>query len=101
MNRDLIKLIEEYAGSLEDFPDIENVSLYHDLSIYGDDAEELLTKYSSLFHVSLDEFHFNDYFPEEGDSIFGMIKDLFKREEKRYKDLTIKDLEDGIINKKI
>lgn len=60
MNRDLIKLIEEYAGSLEDFPDIENVSLYHDLSIYGDDADELLSKYSSLFHVSLDEFHFND-----------------------------------------
>lgn len=101
MNRDLIKLIEEYAGSLEDFPDIENVSLYHDLSIYGDDADELLSKYSSLFHVSLDEFHFNDYFPEEGDPIFGMIKDLFRGEEKRYKDLTIKDLQDGIINKKI
>lgn len=52
MNRDLIKLIEEYAGSLEDFPDIENVSLYHDLAIYGDDAEELLTKYS-FYSMSL------------------------------------------------
>ncbi|WP_294476361.1 DUF1493 family protein [uncultured Bacteroides sp.] len=101
MNRELIKLIEEYTGSLEDFPNIENVSLYHDLSIYGDDADELLSKYSSLFHVSLDEFHFNDYFPEEDEPIFGLIKDLFRREEKRYKQLTIKDLQDGIVNKKI
>lgn len=101
MNRELIRLIEEYTGSLEDFPDIENVSLYHDLSIYGDDADELLSKYSSLFHVSMDEFHFNDYFPEEGDPIFGMIKDLIRGKEKVYKSLTIKDLQDGIINKKI
>ena len=101
INRDLIHLIEEYAGSIEALPDIENISLYHNLSIYGDDADELLSKYSSLFNVSMNEFHFNDYFPEEGDEIFGFIKGLFTRKRKEYKQLTIRDLQEGIINKKI
>lgn len=33
INRDLIELIEEYAGSMEALSDIENISLYHNLSI--------------------------------------------------------------------
>lgn len=101
IDRDLIKLIEEYTGSLKAFSDIGNVSLYHNLSIYGDDADELLSKYSSLFNVSMDEFHFNDYFPEEGDQIFSFLKGLFSRRNKEYKRLTIMNLQEGIINKKI
>ena len=100
-DRDLIRLIEEYAGSLDAFSDIENISLYLDLSIYGEDADELLSKYSSLFNVSMNEFHFNDYFPEEGDEISGFIKGLFKGKEKKYKLLTIEGLQQGIINKKL
>lgn len=101
IDMNLIKLIEEYAGSLEAFSDIEGVGLYHDLSIYGDDADELLSKYSSLFNVSMDEFHFDDYFPEEGDPIFGLMKGFFTGKEKMYKRLTVGDLQEGIINKKI
>ena len=101
ISRELIKLIEEYAGSLEALSDIENISLYHNLSMYGDDADELLAKYSSLFHVSMDKFQFNDYFPEEGDEIFRFIKGVLKGEEKEYKQLTIGNLQKGIINKKI
>lgn len=101
INKDLIKLIEEYAGNLDALSDIENISLYHNLSIYGDDADELLSRYSSLFNVSMNEFHFSDYFPEEGDEIFGFMKGLFKGKEKEYKQLTIGDLQAGIINKKI
>ena len=57
INRDLIHLIEEYAGS-EALPDMENISLHHDLSIYGDDADELLSKYSSLFNASMNDLSF-------------------------------------------
>ena len=49
----------------------------------------------------MNEFHFNDYFPEEGDEISDFIKGLFKGKEKKYKPLTIGDLQQGIINKKL
>lgn len=100
INSNLIKLIEEYTGSLAGFANIENMSLYHDLSIYGDDADELLVKYACLFNVSMSHFRFKDYFPEEGDPMFDAIKNLLKKV-REYKRLTIGDLQKGIENKKI
>ena len=49
INRDLIRLIEEYAGSLDAFSDIENISLYHDLSIYGDSKDSLIRNSTKAF----------------------------------------------------
>ena len=95
INDELIKLIESYAGSLKEIVNIEATSLYHDLSIYGDDADGLLMEYSELFNVSMNDFQFKDYFPEEGDPMFNTIKEIFaKRKEYRY--LTISDLQKGI-----
>lgn len=34
----------------------------------------------------MNDFHFNDYFPEEGDEISGFIKGLFMRKNKNIND---------------
>ncbi len=39
--------------------------LGEDLRIIGDDADELLTEFSSTFHVDMSEMDFNTYFPSE------------------------------------
>ena len=39
--------------------------LLHDLGIGGDDAMELFLAYSREFHVDLNSFPFNNYFPDE------------------------------------
>lgn len=97
----LIELVEEYVGSLDAFNHIETISLYHDLSIYGDDASELLLKYSEQFNVSMNDFCFETYFPEEGDPILNVIIDFLLKKRKEYRYFTIGDLQNGIRNKKI
>ncbi|MDR2909751.1 MAG: DUF1493 family protein [Bacteroidales bacterium] len=94
----LIELIEEYATLPNG--DIENICLYHDLKIYGDDADELLEVYAARFGVSVPPFCRTDYFPNEGDPVWDVARSLF-RGRKEYKCLTIADLQKGIEDKKL
>ena len=89
---ELLHIIEDCYGSLKRFDNIGDLSLYHDLSIYGDDADELLVEYARKFNVAFSDFKWTDYFPNEGfsTSIFDPIR------KKKYKPLTISDLQRGI-----
>jgi hypothetical protein len=91
----LIEFIEDQVGKLE-FQGIEDMGLYHDLDIYGDDADELLTKYSKMFNVSLEGFRFSDFFPNEGSTLGEIWRFITLRPKKIYKRLTIGDLQNGI-----
>jgi hypothetical protein len=77
-------------------------SLYHDLNIYGDDANEFLTKYSRIFDVSIRNLNFAEYFPSEGDSILPTIlRFITGRKRKKYKKLTLQQLQDSIETKEL
>ena len=67
MDRELMGLLQEYNPTSDGIT--EHTRLYHDLNIYGDDAEEVMTKFSEMFDVDLSEFSFMDHFPDEGDQI--------------------------------
>jgi len=71
--------------------------IYHDLNVYGDDAEEFLVAYAEMFNVNLSCFVFSDYFPDEG---FPFISEILRiilfRPKKRYKELSVGKLEAGI-----
>ncbi len=55
-----------------------NDRLFHDLGVDGDDAVELLQRYSKEFHVEINHFPFTDYFGNEGTgSPFSYIWRLF------------------------
>lgn len=96
----LIELIEQYNSSNKGLS--EDMSLFHDLNIYGDDADELLEKYSEEFNVSLTNFKFSDYFPFEGDPIIPVIVSIiFKKKGKEFKRLTIRNLQEAIISKEL
>ncbi len=96
INKKLIELIEQYHSSDKGLS--EDLSLFHDLNIYGDDADELLGKYSEEFNVSMANFKFSDYFPFEGDPIIPFIvRFISKKKEKQFKRLTIRNLQEAII----
>lgn len=102
MNREkVITLIAVFTTS----KDILNydIRIYHDLNIYGDDADELLEKYAKEFNVDISFFKFTDYFPEEGDILIStLIRILSLKQRTKYKELKISDLihaaETGILD---
>jgi len=48
--------------------------LCHDLGVDGDDAVEMLTKFSQIFEVDMSRFEFGKYFgPEAGFSLLNCI----------------------------
>lgn len=73
-----------------------NTSLENDLLISGIDAVNLMNKYSQEFEVDLSGFIFSDYFNSEGFS----LTNLWHKKES-IKELTLGDLEKGIIAKRL
>lgn len=97
INPELIKLIEEYAPAGLPEGDPAEVSLYHDLGIDGDEADELLNKYRRMFGVSLVGFVFDDHFPGEGDTVLpSVLTRLPWMKPGEYLPLTVADLQMGI-----
>ena len=78
------------------FPLERSTSLENDLLISGLDAEKLMVEYGKTFNVDLSRFMFSDYFNLEGYSFR-----IFSRRAKKIKELTLGDLEKGIIAKRL
>ena len=92
----ILELLEEYNPYPEEIE--EHTRLYHDLNIYGEDAEEFLNKYAEVFNVSLNSFPFTDYFPDEGDTLLPSLLRLITFSPKPvYKELTCGMLNAAII----
>lgn len=91
MTPSLLTLLSDYNCS--DGPVTPQSELFADLGIWGDDAVELLEKYSEQFGVSLEEFPFTEYFPCEGDQ----LRWRWPWQKRRtFRPLTVADLERGI-----
>lgn len=69
-----------------DFELKPETSLQNDLSIFGDDASEILNKFCNKFNIDYSNFSFDDYFKPESS-----WADFFSKK-KEYKNLTIADL---------
>jgi hypothetical protein len=64
----VIAMIREIAGHRGQIS--EKTRLFHDLSISGDDADELLTRVQERFGTSLSGMNFDELFPNETEGIF-------------------------------
>jgi len=64
-------------------------SLFHDLGVDGDDASDLLERFSKEFNVDISNFKFNDYFGSEVSFVFKLF---FPFSKKSFKKLTVQDL---------
>lgn len=77
-------------------------SIANDLGVYGDDATEFIMAYSKRFNVDVSRFMAADYFRAEGGISFSYFSEgIFGREGKRYKNLTVGDLEKGILARRL
>ena len=69
------------------------------LGVTGDDAYELMVDYGNQFNVDVKKFMFTNYFRSEG--IPYIFSDVFKliigKKSRREKELTLGDLEKGVI----
>ncbi len=71
--------------------------IFHDLFLYGDDADEFLVEYKNRYSVDFSKFDFNMYFPSEGDIIFPFfIIKFFRLDIGTYKELKVKDLVEAV-----
>jgi acyl carrier protein len=71
-----------------------------DLSIYGDDAADLLMAFSKKFHVDVSQFRIDEYFGSEGWDFIGEVFSIFKKY-KPLKVLTMANLEKAIYASKL
>jgi hypothetical protein len=96
----LISMIEEKVGKRK--PITRETCLERDAGLTGDDAVEFLLDYGKKYNVDLTEFDIRKYFTPEGDTILPMIIRMFTgKKELKEKELTVGDLEKGVIAKKL
>jgi hypothetical protein len=88
----VISLIEKKMGRYRK-PITRKTCLEKDLGMTGDDAVEFLLDYHKKYNVDLSKFDIRKYFMPEGD-VFGMSSH-------KAKELTVGDLERGIIEKQL
>ena len=80
------------------FPLERTTSIEATLGVTGDDAYELMINYGKQFNVDIKQFMFSDYFKNEGRDIFGGIfRFVAGKKPKIRKELTLGDLEKGVI----
>jgi len=91
----LKSLVIKQRGKIK-IPLNRNTSLENDLLISGIDAVNLMQEYAKEFNVDLSGFNFANYFNSEGFSLFPSCR---KRD--RIKELTLGDLEKGILAKRL
>jgi hypothetical protein len=70
--QNIVKKISGVCGVVSDA-----TRLYHDLSICGDDAVELLREVNQKFGTTFEEFEFYSYFPDETQAFILNICRLF------------------------
>jgi hypothetical protein len=80
------------------FPLTNDVRLYEDLGIYGDDAVDFIVAFGKEFNVDVSNFLAADYFKGEGIDIITPILNLFKSKHLivNKKSLTLGHLEKSI-----
>lgn len=99
--KDIIVLIEAKMGRYNK-PIERETCLEKDLGITGDDATELLFEYSQKFGVDVSNLNLRKYFTAEGDTILPAIIRFFtKRKDPKESELTIGDLQKGILLKRL
>lgn len=99
--KDIIALIEAKMGKYK-IAIVRETCLEKDLGITGDDAAEFLLEYSQKFGVDVSNLNLRKYFTAEGDTILPAIIRFFTRtKDPKESELTIGDLEKGILLKRL
>lgn len=97
----IIELVEKKMGKYRS-PILRETCLEKDLGMTGDDAVEFLLEYSKKFDVNISGLDIRKYFTPEGDTILPAIIRFFtKKKNPKESELTIGDLEQGVLLKRL
>jgi hypothetical protein len=101
LSHGLIEFLEESNPAKK--PVSGSTRLFHDMRIYGDDADELIAEYSKRFEVDVSSFRIQEYFPDEGDSFFHnlFMRLMGKQNSRDFKEFPVSMLQEGIDNGKL
>jgi len=99
MNRLLLDFIFKKIKTKRIKEITELTLLEEDLSLFGDEAAEFIYDYSQFFDVDITNFNFTKYFTKETDFYF--LYKIFPSLNKKEASLNIKDLESGIVYKRL
>lgn len=91
---DLYEFIKHETGTSKTLS--SETSLFHDLGVDGDDANEFFESYFEKFSVLPGDIDLNDYFSSEGFNLIGIIIDIFFRKTPPLKPMTISMLAKAI-----
>jgi hypothetical protein len=84
----IIQIVARKAGKRPRQITLET-RLLHDLGLYGDDAEEVLSEIEKEFHVDYGGFQFDRYFFREGFALWLAPGFLYRRLIERKQPLTV------------
>ena len=104
MKTDFIKLTEFIGKKAGYLPDnfSEETTLDGDMSIYGDDAVEIILAFGKAFDVDVSNFMLGNYFADEGGVSLRLLYRLFGKKYRRgAKELTIRNRLDAMIYKRL
>ena len=90
----LAKILNYFAG--RSGPIAEDMRIYHDLGIGGDDASELLEEIHSTYGTLWTGLQFDTYFPNEGEVFWKLWARRFGVKEAKLKPMTVRHLLDVI-----
>lgn len=100
-NVDIFGKLKEFVikqSAVDDEEITRQTSIADDLGVYGDDAVDFIIAYSKQFNVDVTKFMAANYFRDEGGiSLPSFVKKVFGETERKYKKLTVGDLEKGIL----
>ena len=72
---ELLKIVRDITRTRR--PITDSTCLHHDLSLFGEDAAELLERGHKTFGTSFEGFEFDSYFPDEVDGHFYHLAKMF------------------------
>lgn len=104
-NEDIFLKLREFVVEQSAVDDVEitrQTSIANELGVSGDDAIEFILAYSKLFNVDVSGFMAAEYFGAEGGLSFSYFSEiLFGKVLQRNKNLTVGDLEKGILARRL
>ena len=87
VNDQLLEILRVYAGNRIRLRD--DLTLYHDLELSGEDAWEFLADVEREFRVSFKCFDFSAYFPHAGEDLYYKIGKIFGFKATKFRRFTI------------
>lgn len=86
LRSEILRIVQHVCSTKKHLGD--DVELYHDLSLFGDDAYEIFEEIHNKYGTDFGKFEFSDYFPNETEPIYHWRRKIFGYRDRNRKSFT-------------